>query len=36
MMLERANARSIEGMLENLRRMVVKPVAPANGQATVK
>ncbi len=29
MMLERANAKAIEGMLENLRRMVVKPVAPA-------
>jgi hypothetical protein len=36
MMLERANAKSIEGMLENLRRMVVKPVAPANRQTTAK
>jgi len=35
-MLERANAKAIEGMLENLRRMVVKPVAPANRQATAK
>src|SRR5713226_6624855 len=33
MMLERANAQAIEGMLENLRRMVVKP---ANRQATAK
>ncbi len=33
MMLERANAKAIEGMLENLRRMVVKP---ANRQATAK
>jgi len=36
MMLERANAKSIEEMLENLRRMVVKPVAPANRQTTAK
>jgi ribosome-associated toxin RatA of RatAB toxin-antitoxin module len=28
MMLESANAKSIEGMLENLRRLVAKPVAP--------
>jgi ribosome-associated toxin RatA of RatAB toxin-antitoxin module len=36
MMLERANAKSIEGMLENLRRMVVKPVAPAYRETTAK
>ena len=35
-MLERTNAKAIEGMLENLRRLVVKPVAPAHRQATAK
>jgi hypothetical protein len=35
-MLERTNAKAIEGMLENLRRLVVKPVAPADRQATAK